>query len=50
MENQKKEEAIEHEKALFDFDHEINDLDTVAERYPFHRFMVRKTERPKMSV
>ena len=27
-------EALEHEKALFDFDENINDLELVEERYP----------------
>ena len=27
-------EARRHEKALFDFDEEINDLETVEDRYP----------------
>ena len=28
-----KNEAIQHEKAIFDFDEDINDLEDVAERY-----------------
>lgn len=30
----KQREAIEHEKALFDFDEDINQLDKVQDRYP----------------
>ena len=30
----KKDEQVEHEKALFDFDEEINNLDQVEDRYP----------------
>ena len=28
------EEKLQHEKALFDFDEEVNDLDVVEDRYP----------------
>ena len=34
FEYNKKREVQEHEKALFDFDEEINNLDEVQERYP----------------
>ena len=34
FEDNKKREAQEHEKALFDFDEEINNLDEVQDRYP----------------
>jgi hypothetical protein len=48
---------LEHEKALFDFDEEIDDLDTVDNRYPSvviekpkskvpPRFQVKRAERP----
>lgn len=31
---QREKEAEDHDKTLFDFDHEINDLDQVDDRYP----------------
>ena len=34
FEDNKKKEAQEHERALFDFDEEINNLDEVIDRYP----------------
>jgi hypothetical protein len=30
----KDKEAKDHEKTLFDFDEDVNDLNAVAERYP----------------
>lgn len=32
--NEKRQEAIEHEKTLFDFDEDVNQLEGVEERYP----------------
>lgn len=32
--DQKAQEKLQHEKALFDFDEEVNDLDIVEDRYP----------------
>ena len=34
VEDQRELEKIEHERALFDFDEDINDLEKVEERYP----------------
>jgi hypothetical protein len=45
----KKQEKIEHEKALFDFDNEINELEGVEERYPVVK-PIPEPEKEKESV
>ena len=37
MKKEEEQKIIQHEKALFDFDEEINDLENVTERYPVEK-------------
>ena len=40
LKQEKIEEDKKHEKALFDFDHEIDDLEKVEERYPAQKIQI----------
>ena len=56
LNQQKMKDAREHEKALFDFDAEIDQLEKVEDRYPvvvpsiLTHFQVKKTERPNFNA